>query len=436
MDRENGTDATTDSTTASERAESRASGPLAGLTVVDAASLYAGPLAATYLGDFGAEVLKVEHPDGGDPLRQFGGDGRSWKWVGRNKRSVPLDLKDPAGREAFRDLVADADVLVESFRPGTLESWDLGWETLSAANPGLVMVRTTGFGQDGPYSDRPGFGTLVEAMSGFSYSTGEADGPPTLPPIALADSVCALHSVFAAMAALYWRDVADGTGQYIDASILESMFALMGDVVTRYHDSGDRYRRNGNTSRMTVPRNTYETADGRWVALSGSTDTVARRILAVVDEDLPEQDLLADERFRTMEDRLQHADLLDEILTAWMADRPRDAVLERFEAAEAPVAPVYNMADIFEDEHFAARDAIHYVDDQTVDGEDSRSLAMRGVFPRLSETPGGIDHVGPSLGQHARAVLRERAGLSDDDIDTLLADGVTAITESRSADSD
>jgi crotonobetainyl-CoA:carnitine CoA-transferase CaiB-like acyl-CoA transferase len=396
--------------------------PLAGLTVVDAASLYAGPLAATYLGDFGADVLKVEHPEGGDPLRQFGGDGHSWKWVGRNKQSVPLDLNDPAGREAFRELVADADVLVESFRPGTLESWDLGWESLSARNPGLVMVRTTGFGQDGPYSDRPGFGTLVEAMSGFSYSTGEADGPPTLPPIALADSVCALHSVFATMTALYWRDLQGGTGQYIDAAILESMFALMGDVVTRYHADGTLYRRNGNTSRMTVPRNTYQTADGRWVALSGSTDTVARRILSIVDEDLPEQCLLEDERFQTMEARLEHTEELDAIIAAWMADHDRDEVVERFTDREAALAPVYNMRDIFDDDHFDARDAI-----VVVDGDEE--VAMRGVFPRLSETPGGVDHAGPALGADARAVLRERAGLSNEEIDTLLQEGVTAVTD-------
>lgn len=412
------------------------SGPLSGLTVVDAASLYAGPLAATYLGDFGAEVLKVEHPDGGDPLRQFGGDGHSWQWVGRNKRSVPLDLKAEAGREAFRDLVADADVLVESFRPGTLESWDLGWETLSAVNPSLVMVRTTGFGQDGPYSDRPGFGTLIEAMSGFSYSTGEADGPPTLPPIALADSVCALHSAFATVAALYWRDVSGGTGQYIDASILEAMFALMGDVVTRYHAEGALYRRNGNTSRMTAPRNTYETADGRWVALSGSTDAVARRILAIVDADLPDQDLLGDERFETMEARIANADALDAIIAAWMAEHTREEILDRFEVGEAPLAPVYNMEDIFADEHFAARDAIRFVEDGSAGESDPETVAMRGIVPKLSETPGDIDHAGPELGAHAREILAERAGLSEDEIDALVDAGVTAVSGGGKGPSD
>ena len=387
--------------------------PLEGITVVDAASLYAGPLAATYLGDFGAEVIKVEHPDGGDPSRQFGGDGNSWKWLGRNKQSVPLDLQAEAGKAAFLDLVEGADVLVESFRPGTLEEWDLGWETLSAANPGLVMVRTTGFGQTGPYSDRPGFGTLTEAMSGFAYSTGQAEGPPTLPPVALADSICALHSAFATMAALYWRDVNGGHGQYIDASILESIFALMGDVVTRYHANGDLYRRNGNTSRMTVPRNTYRTSDDRWVALSGSTENTARRILRIVGgEELVE-------RYPDMEARLAGAEDIDDRIADWMAERTREEIVDIFEDHEAALGPVYNMADIFADDHFDARDAVIVVED------DDREVAMRGVVPKFSETPGRVDHVGPELGAHAREVLRERADLTDDEIDVLLAEGVT-----------
>jgi formyl-CoA transferase len=391
-------------------------GPLSGVTVVDAASLYAGPLAATYLGDFGAEVIKVEHPEGGDPLRQFGGDGRSWEWVGRNKQSVPLDLKAEAGQEAFLDLVEVADVLVESFRPGTLESWGLGWETLSERNPGLVMVRTTGFGQTGPYSDRPGFGSLVEAMSGFAYSTGMEEGPPTLPPIALADSVCALHSAFATMTALYWRDMSDGTGQYIDSSILESMFALMGDVVARYDADGQLYRRNGNTSRMTVPRNTYRTKDGRWVALSGSTENTARRILKIVGgEEMVEQ-------YPDMETRIEHSETIDERIANWMIERTREEVVNIFEDHEAALGPVYNMADIFDDDHYETRDAL-----VTVDGADGEERRMRGVFPKMSETPGRVDHAGPELGAHAREVLHEEAGLSDAEIDRLLEEGVTAL---------
>jgi crotonobetainyl-CoA:carnitine CoA-transferase CaiB-like acyl-CoA transferase len=411
-----------------------ASGPLEGITVLDAASLYAGPLAATYLADFGADVFKIEHPDGGDPVRQFGGDDLSWKWVGRNKQSVPLDLSALAGRDAFLDLVADADVLIESFRPGTLEDWGLGWETLSAHNPSLVMVRTTGFGQDGPYSDRPGFGTLIESMSGFAYSTGMDDGPPTLPPVALADSICALHSTFATVAALYWRDAADGTGQYIDVSILESMFAVMGDVVTRYHADGECFRRNGNTSRMTVPRNTYKTADDRWVAISGSTENIARRILEIVGG----EELATDERFATMDARIDHSEELDAIIADWIAERSREDVIDIFEANEAALGPVYNMEDIFADEHFAARDAVLFVEDysgggpgeDSDEGEDARDVAMRGIVPKFSETPGSVDHVGPALGEHAREVLESHADLTDEEIDELLAAGLTTDSES------
>jgi crotonobetainyl-CoA:carnitine CoA-transferase CaiB-like acyl-CoA transferase len=405
---------------ASGDADGEGQGPLAGLTVVDAASLYAGPVAATYLGDFGAEVIKVEHPEGGDPLRQFGGDELSWKWVGRNKKSVPLDLSDERGQAAFLALVEEADVLVESFRPETLEGWGIGWETLSAHNPDLVMVRTTGFGQTGPYSDRPGFGTLIEAMSGFAYSTGQEDGPPTLPPIALADSICAFHSAFAAMAALYWRDVHGGGGQYVDASILESMFGVMGDMVCRYDVNEELYRRNGNTSRMSVPRNTYETADGRWVAISGSTENIARRILSIVGG----EDLRDDERFQTMADRIEHSDELDAIIAEWMAQRPREQIVETFEEHEAAIGPVYNMDDIFDDEHFRARDALLSVED-----DEYGEVTMRGVFPTLSETPGSVDHAGPQLGEHAREVLREHADLTDSEIETLVADGVTALDE-------
>ena len=398
--------------------------PLAGLTVVDCASLYAGPVAATMLGDFGAEVIKVEHPDSGDPLREFGDSGQelAWKWVGRNKKSVPLDLHDDDGRRAFLELVDDADVLVESFRPGTLERWGIGWETLSERNPGLVMVRTTGFGQTGPYSDRPGFGTLVEAMSGFAYATGQTDGPPTLPPVALADTVCALHSAFAVMAALYWRDVGDGTGQFIDASILEAMFATLGDHVVEYGVTGDDNKRSGNRSTRTAPRNTYRTKDDRWVAISGSTESIARRILRTVGG----ESLVEDDRFQTMEDRLDNADELDEIIAEWMSERTREEVVDAFEANEAAIGPVNSMADIFEDPHFDERDAIVSIED-----DDLGEVEMRGVFPDLSRTPGDIEHTGPSLGEDSLDVLAERTSLGAAEIQSMVDRGVTTVSEDR-----
>jgi formyl-CoA transferase len=271
-------------------------------------------------------------------------------------------------------------------------------------------------------------------MSGFAFSTGEADGPPTLPPIALADTVCAMHSAFAAMCALYWRDLGGGTGQYIDASTLETMFGFMGDVVTRYHADGERFRRNGNGSRMSVPRNTYETADGRWVALSGSTENVARRILRIVGGD----ELV--ERFPDMDTRIEHADELDAIVADWMAERTREEVIDVFEAHEAALGPVYDMADIFEDDHYRAREAVVVVseddvaplDDAAADaaGTDAaEGVAMRNVFPKLSETPGGVAHAGRPLGADAREVLSGVEGLTDDEIEAMVADGVTTTGE-------
>lgn len=379
---------------------------LDGVTVVDVASLYAGPVAAMMLGDFGADVIKVEHPSGG-ALRDFGprDDSVSWDWVNRNKRSVTLDLHDDDSRSAFEDLVESADVLIESFRPGTLEEWDIGWESLSERNPGLVMARTTGFGQTGPYSNRPGFGTLVEAMSGFAFATGQPDGPPTLPPMALADMIAALHSAYGIMVALYNRDTNGGTGQYIDVSILESMFGVLGDHVSEYATHRDLNRRSGNRSERSAPRNTYQTKDGRWVAISGSTQSVTDRILRIVGGD----ELANDPRFETNQKRLDNIETLDELIQEWMGAHTRSEIIEIFDEHEAPIGPVFNMADIFEDEHFASREAI-------VSPENGEQPPMRGVFPRLSETPGEIRSAGPDLGADTRDVLAEYTDLSTDRI--------------------
>ncbi|WP_396611329.1 CaiB/BaiF CoA transferase family protein [Haloferax sp. S1W] len=392
--------------------------PLDGITVVDAASLYAGPLTAMMLGDFGAEVIKVEHPERGDSLREFGDypEELSWKWVNRNKKSVPLDLHEESGQEIFKDLVADADVLVENFRPGTLEEWGVGWGTLSALNDDLVMVRVTGFGQTGPYKDRPGFGTLVEAMSGYAYSTGQADGPPTLPPTAMADAISALHSTYATVMALYWRDVHGGSGQYVDSSILDTMFGMLGDHVIEYGQKGIDHKRSGNRSSRTAPRNTYQTKDDRWVAISGSSQSIAERILRTVGGD----ELASDPRFRTMQDRLENVEELDAIIAAWMCEHTRDEVIETFEEHEAAIGPVNNMADIFADPHFAERDAVIHVDN-----ENGESVPMRGVFPKLSATPGEVNHPGPSLGSHALSVITDRTDRTEADVWRLAVEGVT-----------
>lgn len=391
--------------------------PLEDVTVIDCATLIAGPMAATFMADFGAEVIKIEHPEYGDSIRNFGREDQelSWKWLGRNKRSVALDLSDPAGAAAFETLVADADVLIEGFRPGTMERWGLGWNTLKDLNPGLVMVRTSGFGQTGRYSDRPGFGTLAEAMSGFAEVTGFPDKPPTLPSLGLADAVAACYSTWSAMFALYHRDVNNGAGQYIDTSLVEPLFSIMGRLTVDYSVNSTVKKRTGNRSAYSAPRNTYETQDGRWIALSGSASSIAERILRTVGGD----DLVEDPRFETASARLEHADELDAIIAEWMADHDREEVLEIFAEHEAAIAPVYNTADIFDDEYFWERGALESVPD-----EDHPDLVMPGVVPSFSGTPGEIEHAGRELGADTMAVLTERAGLSEKTVRELADGGV------------
>ncbi|MEE2815105.1 MAG: CoA transferase, partial [Actinomycetota bacterium] len=301
--------------------------PLTGLRVVDASTLFAGPMAAMHLGDMGAEVIKVEHPTKPDPARGHGPskDGQNlwWKTLGRNKRTVALDLHADAGRDAFLRLAQTADVVIENFRPGTLERWGLGYEELSAANPGLVLARVTGFGQIGPYRSRPGFGTLAEAMSGFAASTGEPDGPPTLPPFGLADGIASLATAYAILVALHARAANGGAGQVVDVAIIEPILAMLGPQITRWDQLGTVQPRTGNRSTNNAPRNAYRTADGSWVAVSTSAQSIAERVVALVGR--PE---LADEPwFATGAGRAEHADLLDEAVGGWIARHSRAQVI-------------------------------------------------------------------------------------------------------------
>ncbi len=374
---------------------------LEGLRVVDMASVLAGPGAAKYLGDFGADVIKVEAP-AGDGTRGMGWlDPRDrlafmWKVLGRNKRAVVLDLKTPEGLDAMLALVADADVLIENARPGTLERLGLAPdEVLLARNPGLVVLRVTGFGQTGPYRSRPGFATLAEAMGGFAAINGEPDGPPLLPPIALTDEITALVGAFAILTALRHRD-RTGEGQVVDANLLESMLQVMGPLPSVWAELGVLQPRLGSGIPYSVPRGTYRCADGVWVALSTSADSVAHRLLTLLG--VGDQ-----ERFATFEGRIEHREELDLIVRDWIGARPSAQVLDEVAAAEAAIAPVYSMADLMADEHVQARETIVEVD----------GVHMPGPVARLSRTPGEVRHAGRPLGADTDAVVEAlRAGRS------------------------
>ncbi|GAA4492994.1 CoA transferase [Actinoallomurus oryzae] len=364
---------------------------LTGLRVVDMASLYAGPLIATILGDFGADVVKVEHPRG-DDARRWGkardGVPLWWKVISRNKDLIALDLHKPDDREIARDLCRWADVVIENFRPGRLDSWGMSYDELAADNPGLVMVKVTGFGQTGPYADRPGFGTLAEAFSGFAAITGAADGPPTLPPFGLADGVAALTGAYAALTALRWRDSRpDGRGQVVDLSLYEPLFGILGPQVIEYDQLGILQKRRGNRSPRTAPRNAYRTADDRWVTLSAGTQQIANRIFTAIGR--PE--LADDERFSQPAARSANSELVDGIVADWIAEQRLADVLEAFERAQAPIAPVYETDQIVRDPQYLARETVVSVPDA-----DLGRIRMQNVIPKLSRTPGRIRRTGPA----------------------------------------
>jgi len=369
--------------------------PLEDLRVVDASTVLAGPSCARYLADFGADVIKVERPGTRDGTRDmFRRDPRDgvtffWKLLGRGKRSIVLDLKSDEGREVMLDLCASADVLVENFRPGTLERLGLGPDVLHARNPDLVITRVTGFGQDGPYAGRAGFATLAEAMSGFAALTGEPDGAPLLPPIALTDEVTGLTAAFATMVALH-----SGVGQVVDVNLLESLLQIMGPLLSAAAVEGYEQPRLGSGIPYTVPRGTWRCADGRWVAVSTSAESVARRVLDLVG-------LGDDEALHSFEGRVAARHRIDERMAEWIGAHTQAEVLAAFEEAQAACAPVYGMADVLADPHVRARGVVEEVD----------GTPMQGLVARLSATPGRIRWAGRPLGVDTEEVLAElRAG--------------------------
>ena len=393
------------------------SGPLEGVRVLDVSTILAGPLACQILGDYGADVVKVEHPRAGDSMRGHGpvkgGVSLWWKEISRNKRTVAIDLGRTEGAELLVRLAQDADVLVENFRPGTFERWGLSPEVLMEANPRLVLVRVSGFGQTGPYASRAGFGTLAEAMSGFAHLTGEPDGPPTLPAFGLADSIAGIAASSAVSMALLARE-RTGRGQVIDMSLLAPIMAAVGPGPMAYQQTGQVGMRQGNRSGNNSPRNTYRTRDGQWVAISTSAQAIAERVLTLVGH--PE--VLDEPWFASGRERAQHADLLDGYVGGWIAERTRAEVVAAFTEAGAAVAPVYDARDIYEDEHVRAVGMITHVDDAEL-GE----LAMHDVMWGMSETPGEIRFTGRTLGEDTDAVLAE-AGVTKAELDELRSRGV------------
>jgi len=365
---------------------------LEGLRVIDMATVFAGPGAARHLADFGADVVKVESP-AGDGVRRMGwfppegGDSYTWKLLGRNKRAVVLDLKADAGRDDLLRLVDTTDVLVENFRPGTMERLGLGPDVLLARNPRLVVLRVTGFGQDGPYASKPGFATIAEAMSGFAAINGEPDGAPLLPPIALTDEVAALAGAFAVMVALRERD-SSGSGQVVDVNLLESMLQMMSALPSAAAHLDYEQPRLGSGIPYSVPRGTYQCGDGKWIAISTSTESIAHRVLKLLGHG-------DDPRFATSEQRAGHREELDQIVAAWVGDRPMADVLAAFDAVEAAIAPVYSMHDLMAGPHVRARGVF-----VTVDG-----VVMQGPAARLLRTPGEVRFVGRELGADTDAVL-------------------------------
>jgi crotonobetainyl-CoA:carnitine CoA-transferase CaiB-like acyl-CoA transferase len=394
-------------------------GALAGLRVIDAATLAAGPLIATWMAEQGAEVIKVEQPDGGDPLRQWGaqrdGIGLMWKSVARNKKSVTLNLRLEPGRDLLRSLTRQADVVIFNLRPSTMRKWGLDYADLVVVNPGLVMVHVTGYGAGGPKSDWPGFGTLGEAMSGFAHLTGTPDGPPTLPSFMLADGVAALNATYAVMMALYHRDVHGAGGQLIDINLIEPLARLLEQSVLTYDQLGTIPTRMGNRWDISAPRNAYRTKDGRWLAMSGSAPTIAMRALRAVGR--PE--LTMDPRFAEAQQRLRNAAEIDAIMADWISRRTLDEALAVFEEAGVAAAPVYDAQQLMDDPQLRARGTYPSIPDPELG-----SMRVQGPVPRFSATPGQITHLGPGLGEHNAEVYGELLGFDTGRLAELREQGV------------
>lgn len=389
--------------------------PLDGIRVVDLSRLVAGNMLSLQLADQGAEVIKIEDPRAGDPLRAWCVNGLSlyWKVYARNKKSLALNLRPRAGRDALLDLARESQVLIENYRPGTLEEMGLGPDVLHAHNPRLIVVRVSGFGQDGPYRDRPGFGSLVEGMSGFAAKNGFADRPPVLPPLALADMVAGLYGAYAVMVALRVVE-RGGKGQVIDLPLLDPIISILGADPAIYRATGEKPKRTGSRSLTTAPRNVYETKDGRFIAISASMQPMAERVFRAIGK----SEMIDDPRFRTNTDRVHNIDACDGAVAAFIGERTLAENMAVFQAAEVTAHPVYEVDQLLEDPHVQARGILVEAPD-----DEAGTVVMHNVIPRLSGTPGRLRLPAPALGQDTREVLRA-IGYPAERIDALAADGV------------
>lgn len=397
----------------------KAQGPLTDLVVIEMGTLIAGPFCGQILGDFGAEVIKIEDPKAGDPMRQWGrslpkGHSPWWPVIGRNKKSVGLDLRTPEGKEIVKALIAKADVVIENFRPGTMEKWGLSYEELSKDNPKLVMARVSGFGQTGPYAERAGYGLIGEAMGGLRYVTGEPDRAPARAGISIGDSLAAMHAVMGITMALHERE-RTGRGQVIDAALYESVLAVMENLVTEYDITGYVRERSGSVLPGIAPSNAYPCKGGELILIGGNGDTVYARLT----EAMGRPDLKADPKFMDHASRGTNQHDLDAIIAEWTSGFALPELLALLEAKGVPASRVFRAPDMLEDPQFAAREAI-VVTEHPVFGQ----IKMQNVFPKLSRTPGKVRWPGPALGQHTDEVLAERAGLTADQLFELRAKGV------------
>jgi crotonobetainyl-CoA:carnitine CoA-transferase CaiB-like acyl-CoA transferase len=393
--------------------------PLQGIRVLDIGTRIAAPFGATLLADFGAEVVKVELPGTGDFMRSIGPfvDGYSVWWAveGRNKRSITLDLRKPRGQELFRELVRHADVVVENFQPGTLEQWGLGYEVLAAVRPGLIVARTSVYGQTGPYRDRPGLDRNGIGAGGLLYLTGYPDRPPVRPGVVVSDYLTGVFNAFAIVMALYHRDVHQGGGQWVDLSLYESVFRILEHTVAAYDRLGIVREREGNRLRNSAPLDTWETQDGQYVAIIAAGDALFPRLAGAMGR----PNLLEDPRFRTLADRAANGDAINAIVGEWCRAHTAADIETILVAAEVPVTRAFSIADIMHDPHFAAREDIVTVEDPTIG-----PVKMQGVYPRLSATPGRITRGAPKLGEHNAEVYGTWLGLGEADLAALRAEGV------------